>query len=73
MELEEFKSRLKEAGISSVKEFGNITNLSYHTVSKWGNSTPVPSWVDSFLSTYKQNKDLEDVKQLIKELAAKID
>lgn len=72
MDQNEFKLLLNNLGLN-MKDLAALTNISYSTISKYGNQNPVPAWVEPFLHIYKQNEDLKDVKQLIKDLAAKID
>lgn len=71
MELQEFKDKLDALGIN-LKEFAEIVNIPYSTVTKYGRSTPIPSWTSAFLNIYSQNVKLEEFKQEIKELAKKL-
>jgi predicted transcriptional regulator len=71
MELEEFKVRLEDLNLN-LKDFAEIVNIPYSTVTKYGRSTPVPTWINSFLNIYAQNQKLESLKQDIKTLAAKL-
>jgi predicted transcriptional regulator len=71
MELQEFKDKLDELNLN-LKDFAELINIPYSTVTKYGRSTPVPSWIPAFLDIYSQNKKLENIKQEIKELAKKL-
>lgn len=71
MELEEFKVRLEDLNLN-LKDFAEIVNIPYSTVTKYGRTTPIPSWINSFLTIYTQNQKLESLKQDIKTLAAKL-
>ena len=71
MELQEFKDRLEDINLN-LKEFAEIVNIPYSTVTKYGRSTPIPSWVEPFLNIYTQNTKLESFKQEIKSFAEKL-
>lgn len=71
MELQEFKDKLEELDLN-LKDFAELINVPYSTVTKYGRSTPVPPWVEPFLNVYSQNTKLESFKQEIKSLAEKI-
>ncbi|MDD3856389.1 XRE family transcriptional regulator [Sulfurimonas sp.] len=71
MELQEFKDKLEDLGLN-FKEFAEIVNIPYSTVTKYGRSTPIPSWVSAFLDIYTQNVKLESLKKEIKTLAEKL-
>lgn len=68
---EEFKMRLSEAGLTLV-QFAEKIETPYNTVSKYGKAVKVPQFVNSYLDLYMENKELKNVKQQIKELAAKL-
>jgi transcriptional regulator with XRE-family HTH domain len=70
MTSEQLKNNLSELGLS-LKDFSELTNISYSTVSKYGKSAPVPPWAEPFLNLYKENLDLKQVKELIIELSEK--
>lgn len=71
MNLEEFKDKLLELNLN-LKDFAELINVPYSTVTKYGRSTPIPPWIDSFLSIYEQNVKLEEFKKEIKTLAEKL-
>lgn len=71
MELQEFKDNLDDLGLN-LKEFAELVNIPYSTVTKYGRSTPIPSWVSAFLDVYTQNLKLESFKKEIKTLAEKL-
>ena len=67
---EEFEKILKKTGLTK-KEFSKLVDMSYGGVVNWGRATQtIPSWVDSWLVLYKQNKKFEHLKQSIKESGA---
>lgn len=71
MELEDFKNKLEEVNLN-LKDFSELVNIPYSTVTKYGRSTPVPTWVEPFLNIYIQNQKLESIKQEIKDLADRL-
>ena len=67
LDKKKFNSLLKKAGLRK-KEFSNIVNLSPITVNGWGgNDKSIPSWVDSWLNLYIENKACRDLQAIIKE------
>ena len=70
MTIEEFKSELKASNLS-IKDFAELSQIPYSTVTKYGRSTPVPPWTAPFLSQYQELKELNEIKTLILELAQK--
>lgn len=71
MELQEFKDNLEDLGLNLL-QFAELVNIPYSTVTKWGRSSPIPSWVSAFLDIYTQNVKLESFKKDIKILAEKL-
>jgi len=62
MEYEKFRKILKELKIT-MKEFSILANTSYLTVRNWGkDGRAVPNWVESWLTIYIRNKELEELK-----------
>lgn len=58
MNKEEFIKKLKELNLT-IKDFSQISNISYSTISNWGYSSnekviPVPNWVEPFLINYEK-------------------
>ena len=68
MTSEDLKNRVKKLGFN-LKDFSKIMNISYATTSKWGKTTPVPSWVSAFLDLYEENQNLQEIKKLIIQFA----
>lgn len=71
MTLEEFKSKLESFDLT-LKDFSELTSLSYSTVTKFGKSNPVPPWVESWIKLYEENQSLTNVKEDIILLAEKL-
>jgi len=67
MNLDDFKTRLKFAGLNK-KEFAEIVGLNYQTVNNWGNSKSIPHWVDSWLNLYIQAKNFVELKNKVLQL-----
>ena len=79
MEEIEFKNKLKKYQLN-IKQFSEITGMSYSTVAKFGKQNPVPSWVDSWFNLYDykyhNNENvvldkIEELKKLIIEIKEK--
>lgn len=68
---EKFKIKLNNLNIN-LKQFSELTNLPYSTVSKFGKSNPVPNWVEPFLTIYDENTKMKDIKSKIKEFASSL-
>jgi predicted transcriptional regulator len=71
MRHEEFQNKLDELKLGK-KDFSDVTNVPYTTVSKYGKSNPVPPWVGPFLDLYEENRNLSEIKELIEIAAQKI-
>lgn len=66
MTKEEFDETIKKIGLTR-KEFANLTNMAYSSVSNWNDETrPVPPWVSSWLENYIKAKTLDTVVDAIK-------
>jgi len=63
MKHDEFKKWLDQNNLT-LKEFSEITNLSYSGCAKW-KSSGVPLWVDSWCKLYSENKNFTELKKLI--------
>ena len=68
---EHFKKKLTIVNLN-LKEFSQLINTPYSTVSKYGKSNPIPTFVKPFLDLYEENKKMEYLKQEILSLAKKI-
>lgn len=62
MKYELFKEKLKEAELT-LKDFGEFTGISYSTCNNW-KYTEAPSWTESWLQLYIENKNMRDMKKL---------
>ena len=68
MEYEEFKKILKGMNLS-VKEFAELSKLSYRTCSSWSRENrKVPNWVNPFLTFYIENQECKKYKESIQTL-----
>lgn len=66
MNYQEFKKFLEKHNLS-LKEFSELTDLSYSGINKWKYSA-MPSWVKSWCVLYEENKKLNYIKNTILEL-----
>ena len=66
MDNQTFENLLRQAGLSK-KEFAQLVEMNYNSVTNWNKSDKIPQWVESWLKLYSENKDLTQLKQLIKE------
>lgn len=66
-----FNKLLKNSGLNK-KEFSELTGLHYGSVANWGGKDkPVPSWVESWLNMYIENKECKALKQLLEDTVCK--
>ena len=61
---EDLKSFLHEQNLTLIK-FAEILNTPLATVQKWGKSSKVPPWLESFIYYYLKNKELEELKSAL--------
>ena len=70
MNNELFEELLKNAKLSK-KEFANLVEMNYNSVTNWNKSNKIPQWVHSWLDLYIENKECKELKQLLKETVCK--
>jgi len=67
MNEEEFKTKLKQAGLTKLK-FAELTDMNRGSVSNWQQEgKSVPGWVDSWLVNYIEAKAFQKVKDAVKD------
>jgi DNA-binding transcriptional regulator YiaG len=68
MQLSEFKSLLKAAGMTK-KDFASITKISYGTVNSWGceGRAEVPDWAEPFLENYLEVQKIKKIRDILRE------
>lgn len=66
MEYIEFKTRLKDMGIS-IGGFADQFGLHEASVSKWSKSGNMPKWVDATLPLLEKSKKYNKIIELIKD------
>lgn len=71
MLFEEFKNKL-EANEMNLKTFGELSGLSYSTVTKWKYLKEVPPWVKSWFEMYEKVKKLNNLKSQLIEFSETI-
>ena len=72
MEYDEFKSRLKDIGLT-VKDFAKLSGVGYGTCSSWARpNRKVSAWVDSWLNLYIENKEFQTYKELVQTLVGNV-
>lgn len=67
MTKDEFRFRIKSHGFN-LQSFADFINLKYSTVSKWGKTLPVPSWIPTFLKVYDELEELRKAKKSLQKL-----
>jgi len=60
LKYEQFKTFLERNDLS-LKEFSELTNLSYSGCNKWKYSE-LPGWVESWCNLYEENSSLNNIK-----------
>ena len=63
---ESFEELLKKAKLSK-KDFADLVEMNYNSVTNWNKSDKIPQWVGSWLKLYSENKDMTQLKKLIEE------
>lgn len=66
MNVEEFETRLKMAGLSK-KDFAGFAGIHHGTVSNW-NQSNIPVWVDSWLSNYVKAQAFDLIAHKVDEI-----
>jgi len=66
LKYEVFKELL-ERNSMSLKDFSNITSISYSGCNKWKYGE-VPPWVESWFRLYEENTNYSELKKLIHKL-----
>ena len=61
-----FEQLLIDAELSK-KDFANLVEMNYNSVTNWNKSDKIPEWVASWLKLYIENKDLVKLRKIIKE------
>ena len=64
MDNKEFKSLLKDAGLTK-KKLSEMLKTSPHTVNGWGTTKDIPYWVESWLKNYIKAQALDSVKDVL--------
>jgi hypothetical protein len=66
MNKENFKLLLKKAGFSK-RTFSEHLGVKYQSVNSWGNNgRGIPYWVESWLNLYIENKNCNELKELLR-------
>ncbi|MGJ0493296.1 helix-turn-helix domain-containing protein [Aliarcobacter cryaerophilus] len=65
MNYEIFEELLKEANLTK-KEFAELVDMNYTSVTNWNKSEKIPSWVKSWLENYKKAKVSDKVIDAVK-------
>ncbi|QOG13028.1 hypothetical protein [Arcobacter sp. FWKO B] len=62
MKFDEFKELLDNNSLS-LKDFSDLTSLSYSAVTKWKYLDEMPVWVRSWFEMYEKTKKIDDFKE----------
>ncbi len=63
MTYDEFDTRLKSVNLSK-KEFADITQMSYTSVTNWKQTDNIPGWVESWLQNYIKSAKFDKAKKI---------
>jgi hypothetical protein len=61
---EEFTKKLKELKLTKTK-FAELTGCGYSTILGWGDNSPFPKWVASWLHYYELAQKYLDIREKI--------
>jgi len=70
MNYEIFETLLKQAKVNK-KEFANLVEMNYTSITNWKNTDNVPKWVKSWLQNYIKAKSYKDIKDKVFEIEGK--
>lgn len=65
MKNEVFEELLRQAKINK-KEFANLVEMNYTSVTNWASNDNVPRWVRSWLKNYIKAKDIDKIAEAVK-------
>lgn len=65
MNYEEFNQLLDKAELT-IKDFSEIVEMKYNSITNWNKSEKIPSWVKSWFKNYIKAKDMDNVLELLK-------
>lgn len=71
MPFDDFKEKLALNNMS-LKEFSELTGLTYSAVTKWKYMTEVPSWTKSWFDMYEKVQKIDEYKNKIIEFAQEL-
>jgi len=66
MNNQEFEELLKTAKLSK-KDFSQLVEMNYNSVTNWNKSDKIPQWVESWLNLYIENQEYKKFKELLKD------
>ena len=67
MNYEIFEVLLKQANINK-KEFANLVEMNYTSITNWKNTDNVPKWVKSWLQNYIEKCKHEKLKETLRDV-----
>jgi len=65
MNYEIFETLLKQAKINK-KEFANLVEMNYTSITNWKNTDNIPKWVKSWLENYIKAKDIDKMAETMR-------
>ena len=66
MNNQEFEELLKTAKLSK-KDFSQLVEMNYNSVTNWNKSDKIPQWVESWLNLYIENQEYKKFKELLRD------
>jgi len=60
MNYEEFEKLLNKVNLTK-KDFAELVNMNYGSITNWSNSNKIPFWVKSWLEYYNKSKIADDI------------
>jgi DNA-binding transcriptional regulator YiaG len=65
MNYKKFEELLEQAKINK-KEFADMVDMNYVSITNWNKSQKIPNWVESWLKNYIKAKDMDKVVEAVK-------
>lgn len=66
MDYKDFELLLEKANLNK-KEFANLVDMNYVSITNWNKSQKIPNWVKSWLENYIEKKKHEKLVQTLRD------
>lgn len=70
MTYEDFEKLLQGADLTK-KEFAELVDMNYTSITNWSKSNNIPSWVESWLENYSKSKLADNIIKAVEPFVCK--